>query len=189
MPIKIKLDPISNLIPLVLDPAMKGTVRSRILANFARFEIAKAAAHNSRILGRQARYETFVDGRHNAPLDSVKPDGRIIAEFELAEDVLLWIGDQLFTHSPWRTGRYTRSHELFIDGRLYDPSGPFPTDFREAFFVNTQPYARKIEGGGSRAPLSNQAPHGVYQVVADLASKRFGNISSVRYGFRTPLFG
>jgi hypothetical protein len=51
-------------------------------------------------------------------------------------------------------------------------------------FINTQPYARKLEKGAS-----SQAPDGVYQSVAVLASRRFGNIAKVRFGYRVPLFG
>jgi hypothetical protein len=46
-------------------------------------------------------------------------------------------------------------------------------------FVSTVPYARKIERG-----LSPQAPDGVYQVVAVLAQKRFGNVARIRFSYR-----
>jgi hypothetical protein len=50
--------------------------------------------------------------------------------------------------------------------------------------VNTQPYARKIERGHSK-----QAPNGVYETVAHLAARRFGNMARIRFGYRSPLFG
>jgi hypothetical protein len=50
--------------------------------------------------------------------------------------------------------------------------------------VNTQPYARKIEKG-----LSPAAPDGVYEVVAALAKRRFGNIASIKFSYRAPLAG
>ena len=46
----------------------------------------------------------------------------------------------------------------------------------EYVFINTVPYARKIERGSS-----SQAPDGVYQAVAMLARDRFGNVARITY--------
>ena len=62
-------------------------------------------------------------------------------------------------------------------------------------FLNTQPYARKIEGyrglGGvvHRAPSSPQAPDGVYQAVATLAQRKFGNVAKITFSYRTAIGG
>ena len=56
-------------------------------------------------------------------------------------------------------------------------------------FLNTQPYARKIEGDLSREPSSKQAPEGVYEAVATLAQRRFGNVAMIRFSYRTPIDG
>ena len=50
----------------------------------------------------------------------------------------------------------------------------------EYVFINTQPYARKIEGTGGRR-MAPQAPDGVYQAVATLAQRRFGNIARITF--------
>jgi hypothetical protein len=184
MPVRMKLEDIGQNITLAFDQMTSPEARRRLLAQFAREKVAEAAAHNSAVLGRPARFETFVDGTRSPNLESVRPDGQIVAEFELVEEVLLWVGDRLFESSPHLTGRYQRSHELFIDGVVYESDGPFPALWDEAFFANTQPYARKIERG-----LSAQAPDGVYQYWATKAASRFGNIARIKFGYRTPLFG
>jgi hypothetical protein len=71
-----------------------------------------------------------------------------------------------------------------IDGEAADFNASIPPDFDEIVFVNVTPYARKIEKG-----LSDQAPDGVYEAVAALAARRFGNIVKVRFSFRSPNFG
>ena len=47
-------------------------------------------------------------------------------------------------------------------------------------FLNAQSYARKIERG-----QSSQAPDGVYEAVAAMAARRFGNVARIRFGFRS----
>ena len=135
------------------------------------------------------RYTVAVDGRIGAPLESVKPNGEIVVEFELVNDVLAWIADQLVTHSPVGSGKdrhpglYQKSHTLFADGQETDVGAVIPPA-DEYVFINTLPYARKIEHG-----LSRQAPDGVYQAVAILAQRRFGNIAQISFSYRAPFQG
>jgi hypothetical protein len=113
----------------------------------------------------------------------------ILFEFELVQDLLRYIDEWLILASPVgrandpRPGHpelYARSHRMFLDGDLAEVDAP-PRPFSEAVFVSTVPYARKIERG-----LSNQAPDGVYQVVATLAARRYSNYARIRFGYRTP---
>jgi hypothetical protein len=54
----------------------------------------------------------------------------------------------------------------------------------EYTFINTVPYARKIERGSSR-----QAPDGVYQAVANLARRKFTKLAKITFSYRTVLGG
>lgn len=182
MSIRTRVEPIDRDIALMLgDLSPRG--RSAVLAEFAGEQIAEAGQTNARILGRVPRHTVAVDGRRGAALETVKPDGVISAEFELFNDVLAWIGDQLETHSPRKSGRYIKSHTIFADGVEIEIGKTLP-DAQEFVFINTQPYARKIERGES-----SQAPDGVYQVVATLARRRFGNIAKISFAYRTALSG
>lgn len=157
--------------------------RQKRLGEIARAGIKESLDINRRALGREPPYTVYVDGRVNAPLESINPDrGRIVAEFHLLTDMIAEIDRMLIEHSPVLTGRYALSHLFTADGREASPANPPPA--REYVFVNVQPYARKIERG-----QSSQALTGVYEVVAALASQRFGNIADIRFTYRTPLGG
>lgn len=164
---------------LAVSQSLSPERRRALVAEAARAGLAETQAVNRAALGRVPPHATFVDGRAEAPLQSVNPDrGVILFRFSLATDVFAWIDEQLILHSPVLTERYARSHIFFADGTQADPSAPHQGDV--FVFLNTQPYARKIERGQSR-----QAPDGVYEAVAAMANRRFGNIARIRFGFRS----
>jgi hypothetical protein len=190
--IRLKLDPIDRDLAVILEETMGPKARSRALAEFAREARDEAVAQNTAAIGKAPRYTTHVDGRLGAPLESVKPDGVIVFEFELLLELLEWIGEQLVLASPigqsddprpGHPGLYANSHGFYADDTLLEPGTPVPPA-REYAFVNSVPYARKIERG-----LSDQAPTGVYQVIADQAKRRFGNVANIRFTYRVPKHG
>lgn len=164
-------------ITVFLNEALSPKAQSKALAEFAQQELKKAEEQDRRALGRVPSHTTTVDGRRDAPLESVKPNGLIVFEFELVGDLLRWIADQLETHSPRRTGAYAASHILLADGNVADPQNP-PLA-QEYVFLSPLPYARPLERGHSR-----QAPDGIYQAVALLAQRRFSNQVSVEFTYR-----
>jgi hypothetical protein len=172
----------SREIELLVSDALSPAARSALIAEAAREALAEAQTANRAALGRDTPHEAHVDGRRGAPFESVNPDRGIIAiEFDISVDVFDFIGRLLVLHSPVLTGAYQDAHQLYADGvavERYDAA----TRAEEWVFLNTQPYSRKIERG-----LSNQAPDGVYQAVAELARKRFGNIAAVKFTYRSPI--
>jgi hypothetical protein len=173
--IRYRIDPLEKDIKVFLDQALGPKARSRALADFAQDTIDDANAINAKALGRAVPYEQWVDGRRGAALQSVKPEGKVIAEWDFLDDSLVWIRDELEKHSPYKSGRYQRSHKFFVDGVETDPDKP--TAIKSvAWFVSNVPYARKIE---------RHKAAGVYQAVAKLASGRFGNIAKIRFGYKT----
>jgi len=190
---KTKIDVIETDLSLMFPQTFSPQARSKEIARFAREKLKEGQDTNRRVLGRVPTHETVVDGRHTTVLESVRPDGTIVFEFDLYEDVFAWIGEQLVKHSPigdasdkrpGHPGAYMASHVFVVDGEVVDPGKPMPPRWDKAVFLSTVPYARKIERG-----LSDQAPYGVYEVVAALAQKRFGNIASIGFGFEAPMFG
>lgn len=159
--------------------AMAGDQGGIARAAIARRHLAEVEEINRRSMGRIPDHETWVDGRHGAPLETVGPNGRIIFEFDLMSDVFEWIGEMLVRHSPVLDGDYQASHLFFADGLLVRPGRNLPAA-EEYVFINAQPYARKIERG-----LSDQAPDGVYEAVATMARQRFGNLASIRFSYRS----
>lgn len=174
--------------------------RSKAFAEFAREQIGYAQQVNASVLGGTPKYKTYVDRREGAPLESVRPDGEIVAEWDLLTPVLDFIREQLVKHSPvgkagdgrpGHPGMYRASHILIVDGKAHEDGAPLPALFEEAVFSNTTPYSRKIEGSemSGRRPSSSQAPDGVYDAVALLAQSRFGNIARIGFGWRSLLTG
>ena len=179
MGLSVKVDPIDRDIDLILRSDLSPAAASKTFAVFAREQLADAEQQNRQVLGAVPPHETFVDGVPGASEDQVKPDGTIVYEFELVNDVLDYIQTALQQHSPVRSGLYAKSHELFADGEQVDnPNAPPPAS--EYVFLNAQPYARKIERG-----LSPQAPEGVYEAVAAMANARFSNVAKVRFSYRS----
>jgi hypothetical protein len=186
--LSIRLTPIRRDLDVMFRQGIGDKAQSAILATFALEKIEEAKAQNKQALGVVPPYKIYVDGRQGAPLESVKPNGVIRVEFQLVTEAIAWIHQQLAMHSPVLTGRYANSHELFADGVQTDnPNNAPPAE--EYVFLNTQPYARKIEGDLSREPSSKQAPEGVYEAVATLAQQTFGRIGKIRFSYRTPIGG
>lgn len=180
MAVRTKIEPIERDISVIIDGLLSPEAQSAAFAGFAQERLVEAQAINTQALGFLPPHDQFVDGRKDAPLETVRPNGLIVFEFELLPDIFRWVGDQLVRSSPRKSGRYADSHLFLADGVIVPAGAPVPKA-DEYTFVNTQPYARKIDRG-----LSNQAPDGVYQVVAAMAAGRFGNMASILFGY-TPL--
>lgn len=129
----------------------------------------------------------ITDGVPRRDWHQVKPFGKIeFARRTQVAEAVLWAMQRLEEKSPVRTGRYRASHVVMING------AQIAGDVRAALvnvkpgdrvqIVNTQPYARKLEGATAsrrtgrqkRRALSRQAPAGVYRVVVRELVQRFG---------------
>ncbi len=188
MGLSVRITPIRRDLDVMFKQGIGDKAQSALLATFALEKIEEAKAQNKQVLGVVPPYKIYVDGRQGAPLESVKPNGVIRVEFQLVNEALAWIYEQLQKHSPVLTGQYANSHELFADGaQVANPNAAPPAE--EYVFLNTQPYARKIEGDLSREPSSKQAPQGVYEAVATLAQSKFSRLGKIRFSYRTPIGG
>lgn len=188
MAVRTKVEPLDRDIAVILDEALSPEAQSRALGGYAREVLAEAKETNRQVLGRVPPYRAFVDGVAGASEDRVKPSGTIVYEFEMVDDVLIFIGGELRRVSPVRSGHYQASHSLFADGIEVPIGGAIPVA-SEYVFLSAVPYARKIEGMPGRKPLSKMAPKGVYGITAAKASRRFGNLARVRFSFQAPIGG
>lgn len=179
-----RLSSFSRELSAAADRLLSPAARSRQIANLARRALGEAQEHNRSVLGYVPDHDTFVDHRRGAPLESVDPDrGVIVFAFELQLGLFAEIGRLLVLHSPVLTGEYQDSHRLYADG--VEVSGFDPKlKAEEWVFASTVPYARKIERG-----QSDQAPDGVYEAVAALASNRYKNLATIRFSYRNVIGG
>ncbi|WP_427024713.1 hypothetical protein ACP4J4_01740 [Aureimonas ureilytica] len=174
-----RITPLDRDISLILDDLTSPEARSARLAEFAAEQIAEVREANRASSGGEARYEQIVDGRKGAALTSVRPNGVIVANFDIVREVLDWIGDALVRASPVLSGRFARSFMILADGVEVPQGGDLPAA-EEYAFTNAQPYTRRLERGASR-----QSPDGVFEGVASVAARQFGNSARVTFGFRT----
>ncbi|MBN8958579.1 MAG: hypothetical protein J0H17_18740 [Rhizobiales bacterium] len=177
------VEPLNLTIAEIINEDLSPAAQSRMLADAARGHLKEAQEINRHALGEVPEHVTYVDGAEGAALEQVRPQGTIVFEFDIVLEAFAWVDQMLREHSPVRSGRYQRSHLFFADDEEADPRNP-PPGAERFVFVNTQPYARKIERG-----LSPQAPNGVYEGVAAMASKRFGNVAKFYFTYEAPLTG
>ncbi|WP_132254734.1 hypothetical protein [Methylobacterium segetis] len=175
----VRLDPVARDIGLMLDDTLSPNAQAALLAEAAREALGEAQDTNRQALGYVPEHETFVDGARREDLTNLTPRRTVLFEFKLLTDIVAWIDEQLILHSPVRTERYARSHVWFADDVEFDASLT-PPPAEQYVVLNAQPYARKIERGQSA-----QAPAGVYEGVATLAKRRFGNVAYVGFGYRS----
>jgi hypothetical protein len=182
------IDPIDIDIAAIVSEEFSPKARSAVLAATAREALAAAQDQNSQALGRMPPHTTTVDGSPGTSEDAVRPDGQIDYAFQMADELVGWIREQLVIFSPVGTadphpGLYRASHVLFADGAEIAADQPVPPAQRYTFF-NTTPYARPIDRGES-----GQAPSGVYEALAALAQQRFGNQADISFAFIAPAGG
>lgn len=164
-------------VALLIDEVTSPRTYSQQFGRAARDIINDQDDVNDAALGRDVDYETFVDGRASDQLETA--ERVIVAEWELLVGVFQDTLKLLRESAPVLRGTYRDSITLFADMTPV-ATGALVPDAQEYFIAATVPYARKIERG-----LSNMAPNGVFQAVAAVAAKRYGNIARIRFGFRS----
>ncbi|MCA1971322.1 MAG: hypothetical protein LDL44_00645 [Caenispirillum sp.] len=91
-------------------------------------------------------YDTFVNGRAGAPELSVRLPGPIVYEFGYLEEAVIYCLAFLEARSPKRSGRYSRSFFVLVDGQIW-AEGSRIAPGAEVLVINDQPYSRKIHVG------------------------------------------
>jgi hypothetical protein len=154
--------------------------RAEALAAMARASIEEIDRENDAVVGRDVRYQTFVDGRRTSNLREARDTSVILARWDLAVGVVSYIWDILGKSGPVLTGKYRASARMYADGvEIDDPDKAIGA--REVMFVPIVPYARKIERGKGR-----YAPGHVYEAVAAMANARFSNVARIKFTYAEP---
>ena len=173
-----RITPIQRDLAALVEDTWSPEAQAGYLREFAQGAFTEAQAQNEASLGYRPEHDLFIDGGKQQDLSGVRPTSRIIYEFHLLADIIEWIDGMLQLHSPIRSGRYQASHLWFADDVEFDIRAIPPAE--QYVVLNAQPYARKIERG-----QSDQAPDGVYEGVATLAKRRYGNVAYVGFGWRS----
>lgn len=160
-------------------------------------------------------YVTFVDGKVNRNFTQVKPFGTVeFARKVDLRDVLLDTYNGLLTRSPVWTGEYKKHHFVFLNGKQVASdlssleswlnSDPDFEDTDKIRFVNTQPYARRLERLGvtegrtkTRGSVRKKKgrgdfhtvfvkfnlPNGAYALTARAIVSKYKRNSSIRFEY------
>jgi hypothetical protein len=191
MALKIKIDPVERFTEAMVRADLSNQQQKKEIADFVRAGIAEADQTNQRVLGRIPPRTITVDGSHGAALEDVNPNGgTIIVEYELIGEVLIWIAKTLEDRSPVTSGAYKKGHTLYADGVPTDVTGTVPP--AEIYtFINTVPYARKIEVGKTKSGRSFviQVPNKIYERTAKDAKLLFGKTADITSSFDFPVGG
>jgi hypothetical protein len=185
MAIRTRIDSISRDIDVFVNEMLSPDAQSKAVADFTRGAIADADQANKQILGRLPSRTVTVDGRQGAALESVRPvGGVIVAEWDLVNDVLTWIGQTLWDRSPRVSGDYQNGHTLFADGVEVQRGQQVPPADTYTF-INLVAYARKIELGKTKSgrDFVIKVPNRIYERTYKDAKSRFGNIAKITTGF------
>lgn len=183
--ITTKIESFERDIDLIVSQDLSPQAQAKAIAEYAAAEIEDADNANRQILGRLPPKITTVDGQSGASLDSVNPNGgSIITEWDLVGDVLVWIGQTLYDRSPVSSGDYRHGHTLLADNDEIAPGAAIPPA-DQYVFVNTVPYARRIEIGKTKAgrDFVMQVPNRIYENTARDAKGRFGNIAKIQFNY------
>lgn len=180
MAVRTRIQPMERTLRIITDGALSPAEQSRAVAAFASGKLREAQQQNERVLGHVPTHRTFVDGAEGKPLESVRPDGRIVFEFEIRSDIATFIAAELKRLSPVLTGAYLRGQKVFADGREVVPGEAMPLA-AVLTFLATVPYSRKIEAGRMRMRVPGTSQ--VYQQAAKAAQRRFGNLASIRFTY------
>ncbi|QCG93960.1 hypothetical protein E6C67_08405 [Azospirillum sp. TSA2s] len=168
---------------------------------FVKMHAATARSERGKLEAEQGKYPTtvVVDGRQGASEDSVRYGGVIEYEFHPAGDVIDATYAALMEAAPVKTGSYAKHILMYVNRVRRDATAEGATvDIKagdEVVFIDTVPYARKIEGwrgrrNQSRPGLSAQAPNGVFEITARAMKARFGNYPvKIDFDYRAVLDG
>lgn len=144
---------------------------SSALAKFARSELQKAIA-----AGASPNYDTFVNGRKDAPLESVIPPGPIVFEFVNWSLVINAAIAELKKFAPRRSGRYAGSFIVLANQKMVADYRSIPSS-AEVIIINKQPFTRRIESGGNKTGSWH------FDRAGSAIARRFKGVFSVKTPF------
>lgn len=137
----------TKTIDVFIDKNLSPEARSRTFAKYASGVKEELIDQNKQALGVRIEPKQTVDGREEAPLESVKPGGVILFEFDLGAPIIQFSLDLLQKVSPFDPTpdgiHYVEHHQIWIDDVLYN--GEQVDTFDKLVITNGLIYARKIE--------------------------------------------
>lgn len=133
-------------------------------------------------------HSVAVDGKQNAPVEAVKPNGVIYFEYNYFQEIAALAIETLEAKSPIDKGDYFESHAVYVDS-IETPIASIGMA-RRMVIASVLPYSRIIEvGAGKRVPWSKQpraqtpGNEGAYNYVVKVLRRNYSSIVTVRFGW------
>lgn len=147
--------------------------RRRIFVGIARDELSKFEA-DWRAALTAPNFERFVDGKKDAPLESVRIDGGTIAERVRAIGPVLDRALELFdVFTKVLTGDYKSQTAVFVDGARVSRGAEPPPSASYVSIVNLSPFARKAEVRGFNDKDDSGFRNGLFESLAAIITSEF----------------
>lgn len=162
---------------------LTGPEAARLLHQTARDERARVLREQAARSGVTPTDLVIADGQRDAPIETA--ERLVIIEYGYLREVASETLRALVARSPKRTGRYARSFEVLVGGRVISDIGSIQHETAELYIVNTQPYARRLEVGKQRdgSPFVVQVQPRIVESVAIEVARRFGNVAEIRFTY------
>ena len=128
-------------------------------------------AANDAFADMKVPIDTFVNGQPST-VDRITVPGNVTFVWRWIIPVVLQAKTVLEEISPVRTGRFSRSYRLLVNGDDADWNLDRIKDGSEVIITNVQPYARKLE---------IRATDGILESVGQVMKKRFGGFAKISF--------
>lgn len=182
MALRVKFPIVDRRVAFSPGGAFSKETIGREFARMAAADIAQIDRENAAFAGRKLPMKTFLDGAEKEPIPAfVDPESAITARWQIAVGAVADADGLLAISGPRKSGDYRKHRAIYADRARVGSAADIPPGAREVMIVSLVPYARKIERG-----RGGYAPGAVYQAVAAIMMKRYGNAARIKFTFAEP---
>jgi len=121
--------------------------------------------------GLQPYWEAYANHPGNSRLESVVLPGPIVYNYRYLADLIKFALDELRRQSPSQSGKYKRSHTVYVNDSPVGDSIPKSIQPGDRIYIaNPVPYARRLEIGRTKSGRSFliQVPNRIYERVTQM---------------------
>lgn len=145
----------------VASQGLNGPAVSRAIAQKARQHMAEVQrAATARSGGIEPEHVTVVDGRKTEALETVKPSGAIIIQWDYMTEAANRVVKFLMDNGPERSGDWKKAVTIYVDDTPHPRRAPIPVGTQEVVVAVPIIYARRLEVGkdAKGRPFAVQVP-------------------------------
>ena len=130
-------------------------------------------------------YKAWANSPANTNIATVKAPGPIVYEYYYSAEIVKEALKMLQDMSPVESGKYKRSHGLWIDGLPVKPDTPLSPE-HEIFIANTVDYSRRLEVGkttsGRQFTIQKKYSH-IYERATKRLNAKYENVANIYFGY------